>query len=369
MMREHKKASKQYENGGKGADPGPEPERPARLLCVIEDASTEALQDALAENGGACLLARDELAAVFKAFGKHGNAKGGGGDGEALCQCWNGGSWAVNRIGREGKYVQRACLSMAGGMTTDNASMLFPSLSPTGLAARLLMIASPLLPPLRWDDGRPDPVGAADYERVWLALHALKPAQNDDGSVDPYSLWLDKAANKAFADAQFRYKSLHAQSAHDEPVAALVGKMDAHLLRIAGVLHLVRMVDGDAVQSSQIDAQTMGNAVRIADWLLSENLRIYDRLRAGVQRLRWEGLARLIEGKGGTITPAVLQRDSRNYASAEDAKAELVAMADAGYGVLDYPAPGSQGGAPKDGEFRLHPKRRTPRETLETGVS
>lgn len=365
-LAQYAKARKAWDKNDSAHDPPPdEPDEPTRRKVSVSDTTIGALQDAMGANGGPLLLERDELAAMLASLGKYDKASGGGGDPEALCQAWNGGAWDCDRLTRHGALVRRACLSIAGGITRGNMAAWFPKLAPTGMLARFMLVMPPALEPRHWAE-RSEPSGAAEYDAAWNALWTL-----GGDAEDLRALTLTPEAMRLFGDAKYAYEHEHRANASDEPIAAMLGKLDAQLARIAGVLHLIRLVSGDdASQPDRIDGDTMQRAVRIIEWVRRENLRVYALLRETSEQRERRELAALVERKGGEMTPAQLQRASRKHSTAPAASDTLRALAAAGWGVFEeHPAPGPSGGRPRDALFRLYPRAETPAQSVPQGVS
>lgn len=310
----------------------------------------------MADNDGAVLLERDELNALIESFGKF--AGSGGDEIAAFCQAWNGASWDVSRLTRDGRLVQRACLNLLGGITRGSLSKHFGRLTPSGFMARMLLAWPPMLEPRRWDDDRPEPEGADEYERTWLGLHELRTSALAQ-SPEPTTLTLTDEARTLWADAQLQFKREHAE-AHDEPLQAMLGKLDAQLARVAGVIHLVRVASDDGTQDHHlIDADTMRSAVAILSWFEAEAQRCHKLLSEDDRTRSLRELAQRIERAGGRMTPAELRRAMRGITTSEAAKSALRELAEAGWGVITHPPPGRAGGRPRDLEFQLYPKRET----------
>ena len=119
---------KQYRKGDID-DPGPAPEKPKRKQVFVDDATVEALTDALSDNPRGVLWLRDELAGLILDLDKYSGEKGS--TKTRLMSAYDSGSWKVSRVnqGRTG-YIQHACLSILAVSSREHSLTPFVEKTP-----------------------------------------------------------------------------------------------------------------------------------------------------------------------------------------------------------------------------------------------
>jgi hypothetical protein len=116
----------------KAGEPAPErppgtdaPTPPARLRVLAMDATTEELQNLMAEQPRGLLYMRDELAGWL---GNHDRYGGHGGDRSFFLEAWNGGSYVADRVKYRGQPVRiaRAALAILAGCNLIGSARRWP---------------------------------------------------------------------------------------------------------------------------------------------------------------------------------------------------------------------------------------------------
>lgn len=329
-----------------------EPEVPVAERYVCDDTTVEALAVLLRDQPRGVLLVRDELAGWFACFDRY--VQGGGGDVAKWLEMFGGRPLTVDRKTGDDKviYVPRAAVSVTGGIQPETLRRALGNENrENGLAARLLF-AFPPNRPKRWTEVEVSPSDVQALEAVFKALYRLKMDKADTDDPVPREIHLSQEARKAW----IRFYNEHAQeqSALTGDLAAAWSKLEGYAARLALIIHLVRRIGyaGEQVPSLDVDADSIEAGVRLARWFGNEAKRVYARIGETESERENRQFAEKIKAMGGSVSVRDWQRKQSNK-RAEDAKAELKSLEDAGYGTLVYPS--QEGvGRPSSPVFTLH---------------
>jgi len=261
------KAMKPDERGDRPAEPRP----PERLL--ISDTTTEAVAERLDASPLGMLVWCDELAAWFKSFDVY---RGGQGpDAQRWLSAHDAKEWFIDRKGAEPIAIPKAAVSIVGGIQPDVLrEVLTAEHFRNGLAARLLM-AMPPRKQKHWSEAEIDEPVRAGYQALLGRLLAMRPQQDlTDGALVPRVLSL---ASDAKAEYVAWYER-HAARQNDAEGAesSLLAKLEGGACRLALVLHLARVANGDATANPDVvDLQSVRLGITLAEWFAHEGLRVY----------------------------------------------------------------------------------------------
>jgi len=324
-------------------EPPERPVEPAAARYWTDDATLEALAWLLLQNPRGLLCAKDELAAWLGSFDKYSK---GSGDAPKWLELWGGRSIVIDRKTGNPKtiFVPRAAVSLCGCI---QPSVLWRALGrehfQDGLAARLVLAAPPRRPK-RWTEADIAPSLEWTMAELFRRLIALEPAAGDDGELRPVALRLDGEAKRRWVQFFDEHAAETATLAGE--MAAVWSKLEAYAARLALVLHLVRLVDGDATAGAEsIDADSISAGVALAKWFGHEARRLYATMSETEEDTARRELAELVGRLGGRCTA----RELRHHGFGGDAdKAEeaLADLAAAGIGEWQDVPPGPGGGRP-----------------------
>ncbi len=255
-----------------GADSGPAPEPPARLCCLVDDVTCEALAVRLTENPRGCTLAADELATWLGSFDAY--RSGRGADEAKWLGIYGARPLKVDRKVGGTIYVARPHVSVVGGIQPRVAArVLGKQQRESGLAARLLLA----MPPTRaclWTDEYVPQATLDEYGRVVRSLLDLSVAADQPTTT----LRLSDEARDLFRAAhdEFAESGAAAASQGDEDAAASHAKLRSAVPRIALALHLARAAEGGCAElAREVDGEAMAGAIAIGRYFGSEAQAIY----------------------------------------------------------------------------------------------
>jgi len=336
---------KKSQRDGPPTDPPNEPERPTERRLLVSDITVEKLGELLEQNPLGLLLVRDELAAWIGAFDRY--ASGGkGSDQPAWLSMYDAAPVTIDRKSGKGNYfVERAAVSVLGSIQPGTLARSFGTAErEAGLLARVLVAYPPDRPALWTEAALPDDV-AAEWRKLLEALLALPPAVDEHGGPRPRFIPIGQEAKALWIEWHDRH-ARELVDIVDDDLRAFYAKLKGACARIALLFTCVEVAaGGDAV--AYISADAMRRAIAVVEWFKHEGRRMYAVLgeteedRARRQLIEW------IERRGGAVTARELTHSLQQYRGRTDAaKADLDALAMAGYGTWEHPAPGPKGGRP-----------------------
>ena len=248
-------------------DPAPRPSFP-HLNQYTPAALSRQLQ--LHESKGlGLLLVRDEMSAMLKALAADTEHGSGGADGQLL-EAFDGTGSTQILIGKDGAGEVRSyedChLSVFGTVQPAVLKELINGADPLGKFARFLCCRIPRNP-LVLDDSDPTD---EEWNRHQDAEAVLRNYATKLFTMPPRTYRLSLEARKQFNPWFRQYQERALLPGTSEMISALLGKSAAHSLRLAGVLHLLQIVNGAVESSELISRSTMDKAMAVVDQLLQE---------------------------------------------------------------------------------------------------
>ncbi|HTV48150.1 MAG TPA: DUF3987 domain-containing protein [Phycisphaerae bacterium] len=311
-------------------DPPTPPEKPICTRHDTSDATVEALADILENNLRGVMLERDELAGWFGSFDRY--AAHVGGDVPAWLSMHRAGPITVDRkTGKRTIHVPSAHVCICGTIQPETLRrILTPEYFDCGLPARLIL-TMPTPPAKEWSEASPSDRTISAMRETFNQLLALKFEVGEDGLPRPLMLPLSYDAKKIW----ITFYNQHAAETETLPDAgaAAWAKIEAYAARIALIFALVQNPG-----ASEVDFQSMADAIRLVQWLCAETRRVYIMLSGDSEPQRLEELNSWIirwiqrnNAVGITARDLKIARH-RRYENSDAADADLSALAKAGYG-------------------------------------
>jgi hypothetical protein len=335
------------------SEPPDKPGPPRAERCLVSDTTIEALAPLLHENPRGLLLARDELAGWFGSFDRYAGRGRASADAAQWLSVFDGDSIFVDRkSGAQRYFVPHATVSVCGGIQPGILRRaLCAEHRENGLAARILF-AYPPRKPKRWSDADVSPEVEQSFATLLDRLYALEGRRDELGAWRPVMLGMTAAAKDRYVDYFNAHNAVGV--AFDGDMSAAWTKLEGYALRLALVIHLVRVVSGGGeVAPHEVDQQSMEAGIELCRWFAHEAKRIYGMLDESPAEQEARQLVELIERRGGGVTVRELQHASRRYrGNASDAEAALNMLVAAELGSWALVPPGPTGGRATR-EFRL----------------
>jgi hypothetical protein len=253
MMREWQKRVAEYEALSKEEKKGKQ--RPLQTRLRIEDATVEAAQMVLEGSPDGVLCLQDELSGFFGAMDKYNGGKGAQADRAFWLRSFNGGQFALNRVGRGAAIIDNLSISMLGGIQPEPLRKIAGDTLDDGLLQRLFPI---MLCDATMGKDEPAPPVNDRYSALIQALHRLRPP----GDPFPVALEFDDGAQAIRRDLEARHLELQSLETVNRKLASHVGKYDGMFARLCVVWHCIEHAGQDLPAKV-----TQSTAQRVADFL------------------------------------------------------------------------------------------------------
>lgn len=236
LFREYKRALSEYGKLGKEDQKAATPPKQRRLR--IEDATIEATQGVLADSPDGVLLAQDELSGWFGSMDKYSGGRGAAKDRGFWLQSFNGGAYAVNRVGRGADLIENLSVSLLGGIQPEPIRKIAHESHDDGLLQRLFPI---VLRPATLGRDEPKSDEVAEYEATIDRLTRLHEPAIVGGNLSglPAVLVFDEGAQAIRRDLEQKHLDLVSCEAINKKLGAHIGKYDGLFARLAIVFHCV----------------------------------------------------------------------------------------------------------------------------------
>ena len=226
---------------------------------IVDDATHEKLGIMLAEQGGRIASMSPEGGVFDLMAGQYSNS--GMVTFGVYLMGHSGDDLRTDRVSRKGVYVERPALTIAYAIQRAVIEGLAdkPSFRGKGLLARFLYAA-----PKSW-------IGSRDIAPPWVpeettaAYHEL--VRQLCGCELEGSLALDNLADAVFQRWHQQVEDMLGKGGTLDMIQDWGGKLVGETLRLAGIMHCVRHAGGNPLQH-EMDAETMGAAVQIAEYLI-----------------------------------------------------------------------------------------------------
>jgi hypothetical protein len=213
--------------------------KPRRRQLKLEDTTIESAQEVLNDNPQGVLCLQDELGGWFGSMDKYNSARGAAKDRGFWLQCWNGGTYSVNRVTRGCYLIENASVSVLGGIQPDVIREVVDETHDDGLIQRLCPVV--LRPGAAGKDEATHEI-VTTYERLVERLHGLKPTFVDrDNAFNNRAekLELDDGAQAIRRRLEQRHQELMGLEVINKKLASHIGKYDAFFARLCAVWHCV----------------------------------------------------------------------------------------------------------------------------------
>jgi hypothetical protein len=340
--REHDRAMLAWEeeNKGKKKDDRTLPPRP--VFPHLSDYTPAALSIQLMldeARGLGQLITVDELSGLLHSI--EADTKRGSGDGTGFTSV---------RVDAPPRTYEACHLSVYGNVQPDVLRSLINGDDATGTFARFLFCRVPLVPlQLDDDDPTPEALRAFQHAQQLLADYASRLYR-----LPPRTYSLSKQARADFHSWFRRYQTRALAPGVSNVISSLLGKSAAHALRIAGLLHILKVAAGSLTSHALISTDTMTTAMAVVDQLIDETTAFHEAPETDTAIL-----VRHIHQTSLDLDRPITRQDARAkgtrtirlLCSATAFSDAINQLAELGYGVIQS-RPRSSSGRPKAHSYR-----------------
>lgn len=208
---------------------------PTLTQRIVEDITVEALGKVAANNPEGVLCHRDELSAWFGTMEKYSGPKGASADRGVYLQAYDGGSYAVGRIGRGEIFIENLSVNLLGGIQPDAIRHVTKDTPDDGLVQRLTPI---VLGPSAVGKDEPAPDVASEYEVLVRKLVDLTLPV-----FDAETLTLDDGGQEVRRRLEVRHHELSVTETINRKLASHIGKFDGMFARLCVLFHCILNAD------------------------------------------------------------------------------------------------------------------------------
>ena len=214
---------------------GPAPEKPQYVQLYVEDATEEALTDALSGNPKGILWSVDELASLLSNLTKYRTDGKSEGPKARLMSAYDSGPWKRTRKSGDNAFVKNACLSILGSLQPAVLTQLFGDMdAASGFLPRFLFVQAEPQAPAVWTD---ETFEGELRGRVDGLMEALVGYEMD--GEEPYYIGMTREAQALYREwfneqAREPWRDFDAQQY--EPLSA---KLRGQAVRLALILHIL----------------------------------------------------------------------------------------------------------------------------------
>ncbi len=343
---DYEKARSTWRHAKKSDEPPPKrPRDPIQRRVLVEDATSEALVSALADNPRGLLVATDEFSGLLGSMGRYNGTPAA--DEALYLKSYSGRSHNVSRRTGRSTHVRQAAVWLTG---TIQPGVLRRALGverrESGLLARLLLAAPPRRPK-KWTTDAIGWTTRSDFVRVLDNLYGFEH-ELKAGRAESKIVRLSRDAETLFVKFHDEHNAETIELAGD--LAAAWSKLEETAGRLALIVHETRQAAGEHVVPDEIDAGSMAAAIELTDWFKYETRRVYALLAESeidrALRQADDRLAAFAVSHGGSVAVREVIAGVRSIANAEAAERALQRLVDAGRGLwIDKPT-SDQGGRP-----------------------
>jgi hypothetical protein len=210
---------------------------PRQVRLRIEDTTIEAVQEVFKDSHDGVLCLQDELSGWFGAMDKYTSGRGAAKDRAFWLQAYNGGSYAVNRIGRGAALIHNNGISVLGGIQPALLRQIVEGSVDDGLIQRLL----PIVLQRGYESKDQDPEGA-------VGLYAcLIERLGSRTSSTPVLVHFEDGGYAIRQRLEGKHLDLMSCETINPKLAAHIGKYDGIFARLCLIWHCIEHAEEDLI--------------------------------------------------------------------------------------------------------------------------
>lgn len=317
----------------------PMPPEPKPVKIEAAEITGESLTDQLMTQekaGRGLLLHRDELAGLFAGMNQYRGGKGS--DEQQMLEIYDGGGLTSLRITSSRSYT-RSQMSIWGTTQPEVLRQLVAAGDASGLWARFMFVPLPeRVVPL------PMQSSPSEMAEVQAAAQLLADVARTIHDLPPRRYNLTDEALAVWQAYELQHQGM-ALKASIGAQSALYGKSAGKVLRVAGLLHLLKVAIGEEERDALVGADCISRGAVLVDHLDQWALSLHSEVAVGETTGLMQTIHRVAEAAGGPIRWKEVQnrlsKVQRRDADAATGQAAMRALAAAGYGVIEEGPRGS----------------------------
>ena len=259
------------------AQKDPEPQMLPVKELIINDATTEAVNQTMSHNPNGLLLIQDELIAWINSLNQYRK----GSDEEFWLSVWSNTPIKINRKSADPAYIERPSVSVVGGIQPIKLEQLGGGdKKDNGFLARLLFAYPESSEKKYMTDYEVNADTFNTYEKVItnLYLYAKENNTNEDGywysNFKTKTVHLSKEAKKAYD----KWYNLNVDKINDseDTEAAIYGKLNSYCLRFSLILELLDAAcNGKPFNAltETVSVKSINNSIKLCEYFRATSLK------------------------------------------------------------------------------------------------
>jgi len=221
--------------------------RPLQKRKRIEDVTIEAAQDVLQDNPEGLLCLQDELSGWFGAMDAYRTGKGAMKDRGFWLQTFNGGPYALNRVGRGSVFLPNASVCLLGGIQPEPIRRVARESLDDGLLQRMFPV---VLQEADVGQDRPPARDVVDeYRQLIEGLIERRAVERSTpwGDAEPAPLHFDEEAQTIRRRLEHVHLELVKLDCFNRKLGAHFGKYDGLFARLCLLFHAIEHAHADGL--------------------------------------------------------------------------------------------------------------------------
>jgi hypothetical protein len=245
-----------------------EPQKPIKSQFIANDITLEALVDLHQESDNAVGVFKDELAGWFKDMNKY----RAGSDLEFWLSCWSGKSVSLNRMTRQGSFIEKPFIPVLGGIQPSIFNQFATDENKdNGFLDRMLLT----FPDAKVDSYNENELHYSDIQwysdtitNFFQTLKSKLLKRDNEGRIQTQLSKFDKEAKIEWKRIFNKITEHQNNEDENEYLKSMYPKQKSYIPRFALLIHLFSSAFEDNVNSMEISKESILKAERLSDYFV-----------------------------------------------------------------------------------------------------
>ena len=245
-----------------------EPQKPIKTQFIANDITLEALVDLHQESDNAVGVFKDELAGWFKDMNKY----RAGSDLEFWLSCWSGKSVSLNRMTRQGSFIEKPFIPVLGGIQPSIFNQFATDENKdNGFLDRMLLT----FPDAKVDSYNENELHYSDIQwysdtitNFFQTLKSKLLKRDNEGRIQTQLSKFDKEAKIEWKRIFNKITEHQNNEDENEYLKSMYPKQKSYIPRFALLIHLFSSAFEDNVNSMEISKESILKAERLSDYFV-----------------------------------------------------------------------------------------------------
>lgn len=251
---------------------GENPTRPAQPdKVLLSDTTIEALFRIHDNRPRGIAIDRDELSGFMASFDRYSS----GGELNMWLSLWSGMQVAVDRITSGAMLIKRPFVGVVGGIQPARLeSLANGELASSGFLDRFLFTWPDDLEKPEWSLNGLD----STHTKLWSGAIGKVLGLSFEGETPGHVVTMTETARQKLFNWFNETNKPRCIGAKNERLQGMYGKFDLHCIRLTLALHLLRFAYSGDTMPGEIDADTVTDGIRIAEYFLTQSEKVHGQI-------------------------------------------------------------------------------------------